>query len=61
MLVQTLGWSVGLLGVGLATESLEDLARAVSWVALASIAAAACLLWVPETRRRELEAISEEP
>jgi MFS family permease len=61
MLVQTLGWTVGLLGVGLATESLQDLAHAVSWVALASMAAAACILWVPETRRRELEAISEVP
>ena len=61
MLVQTLGWTVGLLGVGLATESLSDLAHAVSWVALASVAAAACILWAPETRHRELEAISEAP
>lgn len=61
MLVQSLGWTIGLLGVGLATESLTGLARAVSWVALASLGAAFCLLLVPETGRRELEAISETP
>lgn len=61
MLVQTLGWTLGLLGVGLATESLTDLARAVSWMALASLVAALCLLWVPETRQRELEEISAAP
>jgi MFS family permease len=57
MLVQTLGWTGGLLGVGLATDTLQDLRNAVSWMALASLVAAFCLLLVPETRQRELESI----
>jgi putative MFS transporter len=57
MLVQTLGWTGGLLGVGLATDTLQDLGNAVTWMALASLVAAFCVLLVPETRQRELESI----
>jgi hypothetical protein len=43
--------------VGLATDTLQDLRNAVSWMALASLVAAFCVLLVPETRQRELESI----
>ena len=58
MLVQTLGWTVGLLLVGLATESLDDLSRSISFLSLVMIVAGLALLTVPETHRRELETIS---
>ena len=60
MFVQTLGWTLGLLLVGLFTETLEDLARAIAWISLALAVAGLCLLAAPETRQRELEAISGE-
>ncbi|MEN8185062.1 MAG: MFS transporter, partial [Myxococcota bacterium] len=56
--VQTLGWTTGLLLVGAGTRFFSDLGDAISWVALASIGAALCLVLVPETRQRELESIS---
>jgi MFS family permease len=58
--VQTIGWSSGLFIVGFAADSFEDLPRAISWIACGSALAALCLLLVPETSRRELEAISGE-
>jgi MFS family permease len=58
--VQTLGWTLGLFVVGLGTESMQDLARIVTVLALASVAAAICVSLLPETGRRELEAIAEE-
>jgi putative MFS transporter len=57
-LVQTLGWAAGLALVGMATEATGDLARAISTLAFAMLAAGLLLLFLPETRRRELEAIS---
>ncbi len=59
--VQAFGFSGGLFVVGLATESFADLARVVSWVSGASVLAGVCVLFLPETHRRELEAISGEP
>jgi MFS family permease len=60
MLVQTLGWTLGLLVVGLSSDSLQDLARSITWISLALALAGLCLLAAPETRQRELEAISGE-
>lgn len=59
--VQTVGWTVGLFAVGVATDGIEDLAGAVTGVSLTALVAAACVLLMPETGQRELEAISEEP
>ena len=59
--VQTVGFSAGLFVVGLGTETFADLAGIVSLVALASIAAGICVLFLPETSRRSLESISGEP
>lgn len=57
VLVETLGWSLGLLLVGIAADSPEDLPRLVALFSLASLPAAGFLLLVPETHRRELEEI----
>ena len=58
--VQAVGFSAGLFVVGLATESFADLGRVVSWVSIVSVLAGICVLFLPETHRRELEAISGE-
>jgi putative MFS transporter len=58
ILVQTLGFALGLALVGLGTREAADLAAAVPLVSLASAAGGLCLLLLPETGRRELEAIS---
>jgi len=58
--VQSIGFVVGLLIFGFATESSGSLASVVSWVSLSSVGAAFCLLFLPETHQRELEAISGE-
>jgi MFS family permease len=58
--VQTLGWTIGLFLVGFVTDSMEDLARIVTILALASVGAALCISLLPETGRRELEAITDE-
>jgi len=60
VLVQTLGWTTGLLLVGFGTEALEDLGPAVFAVSLATVLAALCLLVLPETGRLELEVASGE-
>jgi MFS family permease len=60
VLVQTLGWTTGLVLVGVATDGISDLGPAVFAVSLTTILAAACLLVLPETRRLELEVISGE-
>jgi AAHS family benzoate transporter-like MFS transporter len=57
VLVETVGWSLGLLLVGVFADSAEDLPGLVALFALASLPAAAFLLLVPETHRRELEEI----
>ena len=61
VLVQTVGFTTGLFLVGYGTESLEDLGETVTWVSLATLVAGVALLWLPETRRVELEEISESP
>ncbi len=58
--VQAIGFSAGLALVGFGTDVSGDLGRTVSWVALAAVVSAAALLFLPETRDRELEAISGE-
>src|SRR5262245_8983852 len=58
ILVQTLGFALGLVLVGLGTREASDLAAAVPLVSLASAAGGLCLLLLPETSRLELEAIS---
>ena len=61
-LVQSLGWFFGLSFVGIGTPSGTDvssLAFASTLVGFASMAAAVCLLTVPETRSLELEALDE--
>jgi MFS family permease len=59
-LVQTLGWAAGLALVGMGTEAPGDIARLTSALSLTTLAAAVVILMLPETRRRELEAISGE-
>jgi len=61
ILVQTLGWSLGLLLVGLLTDSPEDLPPVIALLSLASLGAAAVFLFVPETNRRELEELTAAP
>jgi MFS family permease len=61
VLVETVGWSLGLAAIGLFARSDAALPGAIVALGLASLAAAACLLFVPETHRRELEEIAEEP
>jgi MFS family permease len=61
ILVQTLGFALGLALVGLGTREASDLALAVPLVSLASALGGLGLLLVPETGRRELEAISGPP
>ena len=58
--VMTLGWSLGLLGVGVYTDDLEQLAPAIAGVSVAVALAAVCLLFIPETRSRELAGLEEE-
>ena len=58
--VMTLGWSLGLAVVSWGTDEPGDLARMVSRVAAVSFVAALALLFLPETYRQELEAISPE-
>jgi putative MFS transporter len=59
VLVETLGWSAGLLACGLFARSAGDLPRVIIALGAASFLAAVCLLAVPETRGRELEEIAE--
>jgi MFS family permease len=59
ILVQTFGYALGLALVGLGTRDAADLALAIPLVSLASAAGGLSLLLLPETGRRELEAISE--
>lgn len=58
--VQTLGWALGLWLVGIATAGVGDISRIVPWLSLAVLLGALSLLLLPETTRRELEAISGE-
>ena len=57
ILVQSLGWALGLLLVGLGPDGWAELAWTITAISLACAAAGVCLLFVPETNRRELEGI----
>jgi MFS family permease len=59
-LVVTLGWAMGLGLVGLGTEHAGDIAHLTSRLSCTVLAAGALLLVLPETHRRELEALSHE-
>ena len=61
ILVQTFGWTAGLVLVGFGTESIADLSRVVPLVAVGMLVGAIALLTIPETGGRELETISAEP
>jgi MFS family permease len=58
VLVQTLGWSLGLLACGVFARSPGDLPRVIIALGGASLLAALCLLLLPETQGRELEEIA---
>jgi putative MFS transporter len=59
MLVQTVGWATGLWLVGLGARA-GDIAAATTWLAAAVLVGGLLLLALPETGRRELEAISDD-
>lgn len=59
-LLQTLGWAAGLALVGVGVRDLDDLARRTSQLACATVLAAALLVTLPETHRKELESLSQE-
>jgi putative MFS transporter len=58
MLVQTLGWTGALVIVGFAVDSIDELAWTLTLLSLCLVAGAVALYFLPETRQRELEAIS---
>jgi MFS family permease len=60
LLIQTIGWVIGLFLVGLGVNGPGDLARMTSLLAFTCLLGALALLLLPETHRRELEAISDE-
>ena len=57
ILVQSLGWALGLFLVGFGPDGWGGIARTIPSISIACAAAGACLLLVPETNRRELERI----
>lgn len=59
-LMQAIGWSLGLLLVGLGTSAAGDIARMTSLISLVVLGAAVALLALPETYRQELEIISHD-
>jgi len=61
MLVQTVGWASGLWLVGIGTRAGAPIASATTRLATAVLVGGLLLLALPETGRRELEAISDEP
>lgn len=61
LLAQTLGWAGGLWLAGQGVATVADIAANTRLLALAVAASGALLLLLPETGRRELEAISAEP
>jgi putative MFS transporter len=60
MLVQTIGWAAGLWVVGISVGDGGDLASATTRLAGAVLVGGLLLLALPETGRRELEAISSD-
>jgi MFS family permease len=59
--VQALGWSVGLWLAGAIARIRGTLFDATTGLAFAALGAGVLLLFLPETRQRELEEISGEP
>lgn len=59
-LMQAIGWSLGLVLVGLGTSGAGDIARMTSLISLVVLGAAVALLALPETYRQELETISHD-
>jgi putative MFS transporter len=59
--VQAIGFAAGLFLFARGTELVGDPWRVVTWVSFASLGAALCLLFLPETHQKELETISSEP
>ena len=60
MLVQTVGWASGLWLVGIGTRAGAPIASVTTRLAAAVLAGGLLLLALPETGRRELEAISDD-
>jgi putative MFS transporter len=60
MLVQTVGWATGLWLVAVGAQIGGDIATTTTYLACAVLAGGLLLLGLPETGRRELEAISHE-
>jgi len=60
MLVQTIGWAVGLWAVGLGTQWGAAIAEMTTWLSTGVLIGGLLLLTLPETKRRELETISHE-
>jgi putative MFS transporter len=58
LLVEAIGWALGLGLVGVGTRAPGDLARVTSGLSVLVLVGGLALLALPETRRRELEAIS---
>jgi MFS family permease len=58
LLVEAVGWAAGLALVGVGTRAPGDLARITSRLSVLVLVGGLALLLLPETRRRELEAIS---
>jgi putative MFS transporter len=56
--VQTLGWTAGLLLLGIAGQNAGDIARFTAQLSLAVLAGGLTILVLPETSQRELEEIS---
>ncbi len=59
--VQTLGWTVGLLMLGVAGQDAAEIARFTAHLSLAVLLGGLAILLLPETSRRELEEISASP
>jgi len=56
--VQTLGWTVGLLMLGIAGQDAAEIARFTAQLSFAVLLGGLAILLLPETSRRELEEIS---
>jgi putative MFS transporter len=56
--VQTLGWTVGLLLLGIAGQGTAEIARFTAQLSLAVLVGGLTILLLPETSQRELEEIS---
>jgi MFS family permease len=59
LLVQTFGWTAGLVVVGALSSSADELAGTLAFATLILVGGGLAMLAVPETRGLELETISE--